>query len=85
MTEIIFENETTTQLVKDASRFKAITVISTGGSTDTVVNAGTNSARLQTIGTITGGVGAVTVDVLFPLVQVVPGTDATIDASGRST
>lgn len=84
MTEILFEAKTADQADINISHLKRVTVISTGGSGDTLIQVGVSTARYATIGTITGGVGSLTVDVAAPMLKVVRGTGATLDATGST-
>lgn len=82
---IIAENKTAGAGVFTISvnEYTVITIISTGGSADTVIEASIAGSRWATLSPITGGVGYVTLDGMFSSLRITPGTSSVVDVSGR--
>lgn len=83
MTRIVAEGETTEQVFEVAD-LKVLTVVSHGGSTDTIVTIANNTNRFVNHTTISGGVGYARVPGPFVKVKVTPGTGATYDIFGHN-
>jgi len=65
------------------NEYTVITIISTGGSGDTLISATIAGGRSAVLPPITGGVGFVTLDGMFSTLTITPGTAAVVDVAAR--
>ena len=82
---IIAENQTAAggSFEVEVNEYATVTIISTGGSADTTIEAQIAGTRWTLLSPITGGVGISVLTGSYSSLRIVPGTGSVVDVSGR--